>query len=240
MKNATHLTQEEMVQSIDGELEASEQVELEIHLANCEQCLNQYERLAELSETLRHVMETASVSVPAQARSRLAASIEGSRNDIGIRRPVFWKLAALAAGLVVLLLLIVQQTPRAVQKTVTKAMAPPTASHSEGENALPVHSEAPDVRSPRRRLPAQTARRVEARSSPVEGAFIRLPYSDPSLPLQTSDVVHVEMRLSSLANAGIISAVPGPGDPTVRADLLLGLDGQPSAIRLVQTVGARR
>jgi hypothetical protein len=42
------------------------------------------------------------------------------------------------------------------------------------------------------------------------------------------------MRLSSLANVGLVHADPEGGDPLVDADVLLGLDGQPSAIRLLQ------
>jgi anti-sigma factor RsiW len=239
MKNAAHLTQEEMVQAIDGELTSSGQAEIEIHLANCEQCLNQYERLAELSETLRHVVDTASVSVPVAARQRLADSMESSKGHVRVQPPVLWKWAAVAAGLAILLLLIVQQRPRSVQNNVTRKPALPSASRDASEAARRLPSEAQSPHSPRRR-PAQAARRDGASSSPIEGAFIRLPYSDPSLPIQTSDVVRVEMRLSSLANAGVIRAAPGLGDPLVRADVLLGLDGQPSAIRLVQTVGARR
>jgi hypothetical protein len=67
----------------------------------------------------------------------------------------------------------------------------------------------------------------------VDNAFIRLPYSDPSLPINPADIVRVEIPLSALANTGIIRAQPGTADALVKADVLLGLDGQPSAIRLV-------
>jgi hypothetical protein len=67
-----------------------------------------------------------------------------------------------------------------------------------------------------------------------DNGFIRLPYSDPSLPIDSSDVVRVQLRLSALANSGVVRALPGAGDPLVQADVLLGLDGQPSAIRILQ------
>jgi hypothetical protein len=41
------------------------------------------------------------------------------------------------------------------------------------------------------------------------------------------------MRLSSLTNAGVIHVVPGTPDNWVQADVLLGIDGEPSGIRLV-------
>lgn len=238
MKNAAHLTHEEMVRSLDGELASSEQAAVETHLANCEECLKRYESLAEVSERLRHVIETASVSASAQARERLAVSVEQSEDGARVRPPALWKWAAAAAGLAIILLVIVQQRPRSVQETVARKTAPRSAQLDAKEtvHALPPATE--DAHSPRRR-PAQAVRRDKGSFSPVEGAFIRLPYSDPSLPIQASDVVHVEMRLSSLANAGVIRAAPGPGDPLVRADVLLGMDGQPSAIRLVQMTGPR-
>jgi hypothetical protein len=60
-----------------------------------------------------------------------------------------------------------------------------------------------------------------------------LPYSDPSLPINTADIVRVEIPLSALASSGIIRTQPGTADALVKADVLLGMDGQPSAIRLV-------
>jgi hypothetical protein len=41
------------------------------------------------------------------------------------------------------------------------------------------------------------------------------------------------MQLSMLAHAGVIQMSPGAPDAPVEADLLLGIDGQPYAVRLV-------
>ncbi len=251
MKNLAHLTREEIVQSIDGELASTEQAAIEIHLANCEECLRRYESLVEVSETLRHVVETASVSAPAQARERLAVSLEQSEGGARVRAPAPWKWAAVAAGLVILLLLIVQQRPQPPEDVGgLKATADrPVASSDRAQRHQPavrfdasgsLSSSSPLATHRITRKTTHTVERVTTSLSPVEGAFIRLPYSDPSLPIQTSDVVHVEMRLSALANAGVIRTAPGPGDPLVRADVLLGMDGQPSAIRLVQMTAAPR
>jgi hypothetical protein len=239
MKNLAHLTQEEMVQAMDGELASNAQAELELHLANCEDCLNRFERLVQLSESLKHVVETALVSVPPQARDRLTASIEASRSEVRVRPPALWKWAAAAAGLAILMLLLVQQRPGAVREIAATKTEPPSARREPAVAAHALPSRTREARSPRHR-PAKTARQIKADFFSIEGAFIRLPYSDPSLPIQASDIIHVEVPLSSLANAGVIRAAPVPGDPLVRADVLLGMDGQPSAIRLVQMGGAPR
>jgi anti-sigma factor RsiW len=76
----------------------------------------------------------------------------------------------------------------------------------------------------------QAASRPEASRA---SSFIRLPYSDPALPLESADIVRVQMRVSTLANAGIIRLPPNANDGWVQADVLLGMDGEPYGIRLV-------
>ncbi|MFZ0594161.1 MAG: zf-HC2 domain-containing protein, partial [Bryobacteraceae bacterium] len=158
MKNMRHLSQGEMVQSIDGEFASSEQAEVEIHLANCEECLNRYEALVELSEALRHVVEKTSVSTPIQARVRLAASL-GEPSDAARARPrVLWKWAAAAAGLAIVLLLIVQQRPRAVQEIAARKTEAPSAPREPEVTAHALPSRTWDARSPRRRAPQKVQR----------------------------------------------------------------------------------
>lgn len=228
MKNAPHLTDEEMVLSIDGEIAAIDYARVETHLANCGACLSRYEELAELSERLSHAIETAPVAAPAAARQRLEAVLTTSTPIRPIRPFALWKWSAVAvAAALVLVALLVRQTPSPQTQTeVTKrplraTLQPPVVAESR----------------PPFRPQARQSTHEQAPSRPsgtsVDG-FIRLPYSDPSLPLDSSDVVRVQMHLSALASTGVVRAYPGVGDPLVQADVLVGLDGQPSAIRIVQ------
>jgi len=47
-------------------------------------------------------------------------------------------------------------------------------------------------------------------------------------------VLRVRVRLSALTEAGVVTASPATDDPWVQADVLLGADGEPRGIRLLQ------
>jgi hypothetical protein len=231
MKNLAHLTHEEMVRLIDGELDAIAQARVETHLANCAECLKRYEDLAEFSGALNHAIETVLVPVPAAARPRLEAAME-QRASIPALRPIpWWQWAAMAAGLALVFLLLGQmrtrQPERDFQETHAKMEPAPTVPAAPA----PITAKKPSVARAKHALP--TAARPVNDDSTFENAFIRLPYSDPSLPVNTADIVRVEIPLSALASSGVVRTQPGTADTLVKADVLLGLDGQPSAIRLV-------
>jgi anti-sigma factor RsiW len=66
-----------------------------------------------------------------------------------------------------------------------------------------------------------------------ELVYLALPYSDRSLPLENPVAVEVKLPRKALWDAGLpIPDVPGDGSVTV--ELLLGLDGQPRALRLAR------
>lgn len=229
MKNAPHLTHEEMVLSIDGEIAAIDYARIETHLANCSTCLSRYEELAGLSERLNHAIETAPVVAAAAARQRLEAALTTSTPIRPIRPLPLWKWSAVAvAAALVLVALLVRQTPTPQRPTADVTKRPLRAT-------LPPESVAESRRPFRAQAKQSTRMRASSRASESnDDGFIRLPYSDPALPLDSSDVVRVQMHLSALANTGVVRAYPGVSDPLVQADVLVGLDGQPSAIRIVQ------
>ena len=66
---------------------------------------------------------------------------------------------------------------------------------------------------------------------PIERPFLSLPYSDRALPLDQAMILQVEMPRAALVSAGV--PVPVSGDP-VAAEVILGIDGLPRAIRLSQ------
>lgn len=64
-------------------------------------------------------------------------------------------------------------------------------------------------------------------------AFIALPYAQSGVPLESAVVIRVRMGRSQLSSFGL-PALSGMSAGTVQADLLVGQDGVPRAIRLVQ------
>ena len=230
MKNLAHVTHEEMVRLIDGEMDAITQGRVETHLANCAECLKEYEELAEFSEALNHAIETIPAAVPPAARQRLEAAIEHRASAPGLRPIPWWQWAAVAACLALAFLLLGRaRTPQperaSPEMRVTAQPTPPAIA--EPVPAVAKSSRAKHAAA-RHNSPAATVSEY-----PFDNAFIRLPYSDPSLPINTADMIQVEIPLSALARSGIIRTQPGSADALVKADVLLGLDGQPSAIRLV-------
>lgn len=225
MKHFAHLTNEEMVRFVDGEIDAVAQARVETHLANCAECLKRYEEFAELSEVLNHAIETIPVAIPPAARQRLEAAMK-QRAGLPALRPIpWWQWAAVAASLLITLLLLrFPHSPQPEHRVGAKPASPATTAPA------PAIAKSDHVKH----LGAMPVKRHSAEhQSSVDNAFIRLPYSDPSLPINTADIVRVEIPLSALSNTGIIRIQPGAGDALVKADVLLGLDGQPSAIRLV-------
>ena len=63
--------------------------------------------------------------------------------------------------------------------------------------------------------------------------FIALPYSQSAVPLESVVVMRVQMRSNELISLGV--AVPAAASSAkITADILVGQDGVPRAVRLVQ------
>ena len=67
---------------------------------------------------------------------------------------------------------------------------------------------------------------------PPEQAFVRVPYVVPPAPYERTEVMRMEVPVSTLLAAGLEVHVPAV-EGTVRADVLVGQDGRALAIRLV-------
>jgi len=81
--------------------------------------------------------------------------------------------------------------------------------------------------------------RVTTAALEIEGeSFIALPYSNPDLPISSSRIVQMQVPVSSLAEAGVvfgpISNTAAAADRSVLADVLLGLDGQPLGVHVLE------
>ena len=85
-----------------------------------------------------------------------------------------------------------------------------------------------------RALPVATARvrRPAPRVREELASFISLPFSDTALPLADAPVVRVRIPMEDLRLAGLTVDGDRAG-MLVEADLLMGMDGLPRAIRLI-------
>jgi hypothetical protein len=67
----------------------------------------------------------------------------------------------------------------------------------------------------------------------VPAGYVSLPFADPALPLDDATVLPVELTAEDLELMGIDAADASPRDG-VQAEILLGMDGWPRAIRIVE------
>ena len=237
MTNGEHLTEKDMTQALDRELSTAEQARVETHLANCEACLEAYERLVEVSTQISRAIEAIPVAEPERARAQLITALRAM--DVPVytapaSRWPFWVSALATAACLALATLLALQK---IRSTPRQPASPPPARVVKRPPAPPSGDAQPRFTTqvghplhPLRHIKAPVA----VPETEAEPPFIPLPYADPGLPLSATDRVRVEMRLSALAGAGVIRVVPGSADGLVQADVLLGVDGQPWGIRLVE------
>jgi hypothetical protein len=233
MNETRHLTNAQLARAIDGEFTVVEQAEADEHLVCCEECLARYEALAQFSSEIERAVNATAVGPVPGARERLIAAIDRERAIAAARpvRPVraWWWAAAAAAAVAIALLALPSPQPAPKQEIAEIQEQRPSSTPAPAHVGKPVVlAQAPTsgnsqaARKPRRTAP-----------EPSTSGFMRLPYTDAALPVQAAGMVRVRMQLSMLAHAGVIQMSPGAPDAPVEADLLLGIDGQPYAVRLV-------
>lgn len=236
MSDAKHLTEDQLIRAIDSETTPAEKASVETHLAQCDLCVERYESMVDFSNELEKVVEATAVHVPHGARERLVSALAQAAPVTPFRSgrlPHAWQWVAVAASALVLLFVLGRRQPTAPE--AGRIVRPQQPLPAVAPASTPVQPMTPARVSrstaPKKPRPQMGPRR--ALPIPEQPAFVPLPYLDNGEPVQTAGVVRVEMKLSMLANAGVIRIMPGASDVPVQADLLLGLDGQPYAIRLV-------
>ena len=235
MSDLTHVSDGQLVRAIDGEMTAAEHAEFEAHLVRCDACLERYEALAEFSNEIERAIDATPVQAPRGAREQLVEKLAGEQVTaaVAVRRiPRWWWAPAIAASAALLFFALLEPKQPAPRRDVARHevradMAVEPAPVAEAR-AFPVR------KSPRtQRKAAHASGNLPQIAGNGETSFIPLPYVDAAQPMPPAGLVRVQMRLSMLANAGVIRMMPGASDEPVQADLLLGPGGQPYAVRLV-------
>ena len=100
------------------------------------------------------------------------------------------------------------------------------------------------VVAPRHKTGTSTGERtsqVSALSNMIEVAgesFVPLPYSNPDFPVSESRIVEMQVPLSALNDVGIVlesvSNRESAPDRSVLADVLMGTDGQPLGVHVLE------
>lgn len=180
--------------------------DLRQHGALCPRCADLLAECQELDVLLRELAETdAREGLPAAVEVQLLREFRGAWSGLPSRKPT-WHLAALAAAAAVLVVLGISVRRFVPSTRGTAAVVTPsgTAVADAGEQ-----------------------------TSAADGAenFVALAYGDDDSSAEDGAIVRVLMPRSTLASLGI--PVADIGDERVPAEVVLGEDGTPQAIRLV-------
>jgi hypothetical protein len=191
-----------------------------------------------LDKALRRLREdVATQAAPDALESRLLASFQNHHVAVRQRqRRWMWAPAAIAAALVVA---VVSRMPAPVKveaPAIPLASVPVPAPVVDGTPVVQTKSPKPGLPSKRRgkRATKQPLSLAKSKPAPEPQEFMEIPYAPPFTPYDEGHVLRVNMAGSSVRRMGI----PVLTD-RVQADLVVGNDGLPRAIRLVSNTGSQ-
>jgi hypothetical protein len=233
----------------DGDVGERVRAAVDAHIDGCPSCRARLAREQQLTEGLRALARSIDEppsdwfdSINARLQADFAAqhsqAPQHSQVKPGASRSRWIQVAAavaLAAGAFVAWRVAVappaQPRPE-ISAAMSEPIAPPilpVAGAAATSDRSPASPQGPSVRRPNNGTsPKQTPRFIRA-----EG-FVQLPSAVGLPDFESGQIVRMELPLAMLPSYGI-QIVPDARGSEVQADLLVGQDGQPRAIRLVGT-----
>lgn len=249
-----------------GDAGAGTRAAIESHLEHCSRCTALIVRERQLSDGLRALAAATTAAAPGVMERRLLdVFVErqaAAHSTVAIAGPSSarrWLAAAaallLTAGLMAWLWTARNGAGRDVRDTANTVAAPlqkEVQKEVQKEAPRPGSLREPDAvaravadtdrasHSVAADRPRPSATRGRARPSPVVRAagFVALPGAVGLPDFESGQIIRMEIPLTSLPTYGIEIQPDAQGVP-VEADLLVGQDGQPRAIRLVTTSASR-
>lgn len=185
---------------------AAQDAALQAHLGACPVCRARWEDELRLTATLRAARETAFERAPAPRRDELMRAFAAGR------RRAFYTPAWLAVAAAAVLIFSVALAYALRQGSPASLQI---ARHNAGVTQSGPEAEVDDW-------------------SNDESGFVAVPYAPPLAAGEFVSVVRAEFQPVALARMGIyVEATPGSEVP---ADVLVGEDGTPRAVRLIDAV----
>ena len=223
-----------------AEAGAGTRAAVDCHVEKCAPCRLLLARERQLSHGLRALASASSAGAPDAVERRLMDAFAMRHRGVAQRRhaptPALWAAAAavvVAGGIAVSWAVAQRQrvpepvTPASTASTTEmprQGSAPPLMASANGQRELPAsRPRPPALRSTSRPRPSDAIR---------PSAFVTLPSAVGLPEFESGQIFRMQIPLTSLAAYGI-DIVPDARVTDVEADLLVGQDGQPRAIRLV-------
>ena len=187
------------------------------HAESCSDCARLLTEAESLDLGLRTlVAQEANLQASPRVEKALLREFRDQKAAVA-RRRFQWQVAVLGAAAATIL---------AIGLVLHQRLAP-----KGGNNVAQQSPQVAPIVAPRN-TQIQQAAQSQASNSEYAADFVSLPYADDPSTLDDGAVVRVNLSRSALAALGMPVADTGDAE-TIPADLVLGEDGTPEAIRLV-------
>jgi hypothetical protein len=213
---------------------------VETHVHTCPACAADLEHHRALTAALQALSAEAqawSASPEIEQRLRAAFAAEpaaGVPLPESAPRTERWVYALAMAAIVALAVWIGSRAPRPPAGPATATAPSPAAAPGVRPPLVPAPAVA--ALGPTERTTVSTSRRVRPKVAPLPRArsfeFVALPSAVGLPDFESGSVVRIQVPVAALPEYGVDIA-PNMQKATVEADVLVGQDGQPRAIRLV-------
>jgi hypothetical protein len=212
---------------------------VETHIEHCPACAARLTRERQISRGLRALADATAGECPSSEMERRLRDAFTADGPVAMRN---WWVAPAAAAAAALVLLAwwqmnrpatIASPPQVVRDT--RAAEPPAAGASPPRAQAPPASS--NVNTGRLASPKRNRRALSAPAARRGNEFVALPAAAGLPDFESGVIVRMELPPAALPAYGI-EILPDTRMP-VEADLLIGQDGQPRAIRLVNRATTR-
>jgi hypothetical protein len=225
------------------------QAAVETHVEVCDACAALARREEQLSAGLRSLAATTSGELPSDdVRRRLMAAFEAQRRvQVPAARQSRWQWRQAAAAAATLAAVIVwwqadDRGPASSRVPETKAPPAPAGKPAPPAPPPPKVAAPATTQEPMAAIVPPKAARTGSRPRPARAprvmtpeGFVMLPAAAGLPDFESGSIVRMELPVTMLPTYGVDlgAEMAERRDTSVEADLLVGQDGQPRAIRLV-------
>jgi hypothetical protein len=218
----------------------SERLAVETHVQTCPACAADLEHHRALTAALQALSaEARAWGASPEIERRLQAAFEAGRQapvplSKSAPQSKRWVYALAIAAIVALAVWVGSRAPRPPASPATATRPSPAAAPADRPPLVP----APAVAAvrPMERPSVSTSRRLRPKVAPAPRVrsfeFVALPSAVGLPDFESGSVVRIQVPVAALPGYGV-EIVANMQKATVEADVLVGQDGQPRAIRLV-------
>lgn len=198
------------------------------HAAHCELCSQRMADATALAEASEMMRKNAPGEAPARIESALLAAFRSHHRRASWRHTLEWVTVGAAAAIVLIFLWTGGGRFRG------RTSAPVPKRDVTTESGVPLDAKA-SVAMPAAVSPTAdtTVSDVPANETYVASDFVPVPYTGAISPDDPGMIVRVQLTRSSLAQLGYPVAET-PDEDLILADVLVGEDGWPRGVKLIQ------